>query len=97
MDKELGNIPEVGMKARFMDDEEALGMVDSMATEDTKLLGLLVDSLEACVKSGDRRQYKAACEMLGINTDNRANEEVEVMGHAEGGYIYSTTDLVKSF
>jgi hypothetical protein len=39
MDKELGNIPEkVGMKARSMDDKEALGMVDSMATEDTKLL-----------------------------------------------------------
>ena len=63
MDKELAAIhAKVGMKAGFMGDEEAMDMVDSMAKEDTRLLELLVDSLEKCMKSGDRRQRKAACD-----------------------------------
>ena len=55
-DKELAAIPaKVGMKARFMEDEEAMSMVDGMAKKDTQLLRLLVDSLEKCMKSGDKR------------------------------------------
>ena len=75
MDKELGSIPaKVGMKARFMEDDEAMSIVDGMAKKDAQLLQLLDDSLEKCMKSGDRRQHKAACDMLGISGDNGSNK-----------------------
>jgi site-specific DNA-cytosine methylase len=100
MDKELAAIPaKVGMKARFMEDEEAMSMVDGMAKKDTQLLRLLVDSLEKCMKSGDKRQYKAACDMLGITGDNGSNEEVEVMGRmarAHRTYHADEAELKKS-
>ena len=87
------------MKARFMEDDEAMSMVDGMAKKDTQLLRLLVDSLEKCMKSGDRRQYKAACDMLGISGENGSNEEVEVMGRmarAHRAYHADEAELKKS-
>ena len=42
-------------------------MIDGLATGDTALLKLLVDSVERCVQSGDKRQYREACKMLGIS------------------------------
>ena len=70
-----------------------------MAKKDTILLELLLDNLEKCMKSGDRRQHKAACDMLGIGAENGSNEEVEVMGRmarAHRAYHADEAELKKS-
>jgi hypothetical protein len=81
VDKELADLQEAsGVITRFMDDEEADGMVDNMASEDTSLLKVLVDPVDKCVQSGDKRQYKEeALKLLGIDTSGDKVEERKLM------------------
>jgi hypothetical protein len=47
-----------------MDENEADGMIDNMSCDDTSLLKVLVDAVEKCVQSGEKRQYKEALKLL---------------------------------
>jgi hypothetical protein len=68
LDKELADIQEQsGTRSRFLDEKEERDMIDGLAIEDTALLRLLVESVERCVRSGDKRQHREACKMLGIS------------------------------
>ena len=47
LDKELADLQEAsGVRTRFMDEVEADGMIDNMASDDTSLLKVLVDAVE---------------------------------------------------
>jgi hypothetical protein len=48
-------------------------------SEDTSLLKVLVDAVEKCVQSGDKRQYKEALKLLGIGTSDDKVEEHKLM------------------
>jgi hypothetical protein len=62
-----------------MDEVEADGMIDNMASDDTSLLKVLVDAVEKCIQSGEKRQYKDALKLLGIDTSNEKREERKLM------------------
>jgi hypothetical protein len=62
-----------------MDEVEADGMIDNMASDDTSLLKVLVDAVEKCIQSGEKRQYKDAMKLLGIDTSNEKREERKLM------------------
>ena len=80
LDKELADIQEQsGTRSRFLDEREESEMIDGLATEDTALLKLLVDSVERCVQSGDKRQHREACKMLGISEKSDRQHERELM------------------
>jgi hypothetical protein len=54
-------------------------MIDGPATEDTALLRLLVESVERCVRSGDKRQQREACKMLVISEKSDSQHERELI------------------
>jgi hypothetical protein len=60
-----------------MDDDEADGMIDNMASDDTSLLKVLVRAVEKCVQSGKKRQYRDALKLLGIDIIDTSNEKME--------------------
>jgi hypothetical protein len=80
LDRELADIQEKsGCRSRYLDGEEENNLIDKLASEDTGLLGILVDAVEKAVRSGDKRRQREACKLLGIGDTTEKQDERDLM------------------